>query len=149
MVFQSRAPLDDHEEPGSPPQSSGSPFSSMLQLFGEFLSPKIQEVLEVKDFRLTSATVLSRDQARALASCAVTIRNHWSHSSLVEAAAQIFQGNLDVVKLVERKAAAWLHRKSELFPSLPSSRLQPRKLWWIDGWHGSGVRPLSLLRSPG
>ncbi|CAE7174681.1 unnamed protein product [Symbiodinium pilosum] len=47
-----------------------------------------QEVLEVKDFRLTSATVLSRDQA----------------------AAQIFQGNLDVVKLIERKAEALVDR---------------------------------------
>ena len=72
------------------------------------------------------------------------------HSSFPEAAAQLFQGNLEMVKSVERETACgpfWKvcrcvkNRHSSLSAAARSPSRTP---WWTDGWPGSGVKPRSL-----
>ena len=71
--FLPRAALDDAEVPGFSPQASGSRqasssrYSCWNTLHARPAQPALlrQDVVGVKDFRLTSATALSKEQARA------------------------------------------------------------------------------------
>ena len=98
------------------------------------------------DFRLTSATALSRAQAGPVfLFCSF-------ESSTWEAAAQLFEGSREMVELVEQEAAPRLQSFSTSYHFIlfiRASMAHPRTSWWIAGWLGSALKQRSPLQSQG